>query len=250
MKAKILFIDVENIAELIWAWQLYDTSAIEVERHGHLLSYAYKWQGEKTQVFGLDDFKGYKPLSGDDEALCRGLWYLLDQADFVIGHNARAFDCKKINARFIVHGLPPPSPYKIIDTLTEVKRIAKFASHKLDSLGEETGIGRKLEHEGWRLWKGCYLGDPKAWKKMKAYNKKDVELLEKWFLKLRPWIKMNLGVFSDKTICGKCGSNKGFEKRGFAYTATAKYQRIKCHNCNGWSRTSLNLRETKPLISL
>ena len=249
MNEKTLLIDVETMAELAWTWQLYDTNVIEVERHGHLLTYAYKWLGGKTIVRGLDDFKGYKSRSDNDKALCRELWSLLDQAEIVIGHNAKQFDVKKINYRFMVNGFPPPSPYKVIDTKTEVKRVAKFASNKLDILGEEMKIGRKLEHEGWPLWKGCYLGDPKAWAKMKKYNKQDVELLERWFLKLRPWIKMNIGVFVEGSVCPKCGS-KNLIKKGFAFNTTTKYQRIKCKDCSGWCRLSNNLKETKTLVPI
>ena len=178
------------MAELIWSWELWDTNAIEVERHGHLLCFAYKWLGsKKTYVRGLNDFKGYKRRSGDDKALCKELFCLLNEAEAVVCHNGNSFDLKKINYRFLVNGIKYPSPYVKIDTKLEVKKIAKFPSHKLDDLGNELKFGRKLKHEGWSLWKGCYNGDKRSWRKMKAYNKVDVELLEKLYLKLLPWIK-------------------------------------------------------------
>ena len=52
---KILFLDIENLAHLIWAWDTYETNAIEVERAGHLISMAYKWQGKKTEVIAQCD---------------------------------------------------------------------------------------------------------------------------------------------------------------------------------------------------
>lgn len=245
-KKKILLIDIENLAHLIWAWDIYDTNAIEVERPGHLFSMAYKWLGEKkTHVIAICDYKGYKPMSDNDEALCRDIWKLFDEAEVIIGHNAQGFDIKKINYRFMIHGMTPTSPYKVIDTYTALKRIAKAPSGKLDSLGKDMKIGRKLEHEGWALWKKCYLGDKKAWEKMKAYNKLDVDLLEKWYLKLRPWISnhpnMNLilgGIFN----CPKCGSNQT-HKRGYDTTKTSTYQRYFCLNCGSWPRGELIKRE-------
>lgn len=206
-KPKILFIDIETLAELGWVWELYDTNVIEIERPGHLLSVAWKWQGKKTQVKGLDDFKGYKSKSGDDKQLCELVWKLLNEADIIIGHNAKAFDIKKLNYRFMVNGMKPPSPAKIIDTLVSMKSVAKAPSNKLNSLGKVMNIGKKLEHEGWDLWKKCYLGDKKAWKKMKKYNKIDVDLLEKWYLILRPWITNHpdLAVITDnRGACPHC----------------------------------------------
>lgn len=247
---KVLLLDIETMAELIWAWELYDTSAIEVERHGHLLCFAWKWLDEKKiHVLGQDDFRGYEPFSDNDKALCKELFSLLNEADCVIGHNARAFDCKKVNYRFIVNNIPPPSEYKIIDTKTEVKKIAKFASHKLDSIGAETKIGRKLEHEGWPLWKRCYQGNKEAWSKMKAYNKQDIKLLEDWYLKLRPWIKNhpNISNYNESSCCPTCGSRE-LQKRGFRFTKTQKYQQLACKKCFSWSYVSLDTkRGFKPI---
>lgn len=173
----------------------------------------------------------------------------MDKAEYVVAHNGRSFDLKKLNARFIYHKLPPPSPYRIIDTKIEIKKVARFESNKLDDLGEQLNLGRKLDHEGWELWEGCYNGDPKAWAKMKAYNKQDVELLERLYLRIRPYIRMNLGIYNTGTVCSRCESTN-LERRGFQYNNTTKYQRIKCRDCGGWSRVSLNLQESKPLISI
>lgn len=178
------------MAELVWVWELWDTNAIEVERHGHLLCFAYKWLDQKrTHVRGLDDFVGYKRYSGNDKALCKELFSLLNEADVVVCHNGNSFDLKKVQYRFLVNNIKQPSPYIRIDTKLEIKKIAKFASHKLDDLGGEMKFGRKLKHQGWPLWKGCYEGENKSWRKMKSYNKVDVKLLEELYLKLLPWIK-------------------------------------------------------------
>src|SRR3990167_1288981 len=89
-KRRILLIDIESLAHLIWAWQTYEADAIEVERPGHLISMAYKWLGEKkTYVIAQCDYKGYKPMSQDDSKLCEDIWKLLDEAEVIIGHNAQ-----------------------------------------------------------------------------------------------------------------------------------------------------------------
>ena len=236
-KPKILFIDIENIAELGWVWGMFETNVIEIERPGHLLTVAWKWQNEKTQVIGQNDFKGYKPKSTDDKELCKFVWKLMDEADIIIGHNARSFDIKKLNYRFIVNGLPPPSPSKVIDTLVSIKAVAKAPSNKLDSLGKVMKIGQKLEHEGWALWKKCYLGDKDAWNRMKKYNKQDVDLLEKLYLILRPWISNhpNIGIIvGERSICPNCGS-KHLQSRGMNYGKRNWF----CVDCRSWHYSTL-----------
>lgn len=250
MEEKILLIDIESLADQVWVWGRYEQNVIKVIRHGHLLSFAYKWLGDETFVIGQDDFKDYKVHSDNDKKLVSEIWRLLDKAEIVVGHNAKSFDVKKINARFIKWNLPPPSPYRVIDTKIEVKRVARFESNKLDDLGEQLDLGRKLDHEGWELWEGCYDGDKKSWAKMKAYNKQDVDLLERLYLRLRPWMKHpNLAMYNESTVCPKCGSTS-LQRRGVEITNTTKYHRIFCNNCRGWSRARLNLQESKPLISL
>ena len=200
---------------------------------------------------GLPDYKGYKNGDEDDYKLVKELWDLLDKAEIVIAQNGDAFDLKKINARFIYHNLPPPSPYRTIDTLKVARRYFAFSSNKLDHLGATLGLGRKLEHEGFPLWRRCMMGDRKAWGKMKAYNKQDVLLLEKVYYRLLPWIKNhpNMGMYSDVTSCPKCGS-RSLQRRGIVTTNTSKYHRIQCQDCRGWCRATVNLQENKPLVNL
>ena len=248
----ILFIDIENLADLVWTWQRYEANAIKVFRHGHLLSCAWKWLGKKTHVVGIDDYKRYKPRSDNDLPLVKEIWKLLDKAEVVVGHNAKSFDVKKITARFIYHNFPPPSPYRIVDTKIEVKKVARFESNKLDDLGEQLGLGRKLDHEGWALWEGCYNGNKKSWAKMKAYNKQDVDLLERLYLRLRPFMKNhpNLDNYVDNFhTCPKCESRL-LIRRGYQFNQTTKYARIFCKSCKGWSRSPVNLQEKKSLISI
>ena len=246
---KILLLDIETQPDLIWAWGVYEENAIEVKEHWQLLSFSAKWLNGEHITKCLCDYKGYR-AGGDDKKLAGELWHLLDRADFVVAHNGKQFDIKKINARFIVHGLQPPSPYQVIDTKTETKKVAGFSSNKLDWLCSQLHLGRKVEHEGFPLWKGCMFGDRKAWKRMKAYNRHDVILLEKLYLLLRPWIKpANHGMFKDKTTCPRCGSGD-LQSSGYYRNKTTKYRRIKCNSCGAWSRATLNEQETKPIVAL
>jgi hypothetical protein len=217
---RILIYDTENTPLLSWNWGIYEQNSLKVEEDWYMLCFAAKWYGEKgqTKAFALPDYPLYKKDPTNDLELVKDLWRHLDAADIVVAHNAIDFDNKKANARFAFHGLPPPSPYKVVDTLREARRHFKFNSNKLGDLCEHFGIGRKLETGGFKLWLDVMAGDMKAWKKMIAYCKGDVEILVPLYERLRPWMtnhpNINLGKPRNEHLCPVCGSTN-VQRRGF-----------------------------------
>lgn len=253
-KPHTLLIDIETMPNKGYVWGKWQQDVIEFIRHWYILSFAWQWYGEskRISVMALDDLPHYKP-GMDDEKLMPVLWQLLDRADIVIAHNGKAFDSARIRTRFLQHGYGPPSPYKIIDTL-KVDRKFGFNSNKLDDVGRDTGIGRKKKHFGFHTWKGCEDGDPSAWKMMKAYNKKDIDLLRKHYEQLLPWIENhpNMGIETGQAdACPNCGSNR-VQQRGIARNKTTAYQRYHCQSCGAWSRGSKNIipNTSKPLVGI
>lgn len=235
---KILLIDIETAPNLGWTWGKWEQNVIQFERETFMLSFTAKWlHSSKFITYGLSDFPDYDKDKQSDKELCRKLWDLLDEADVVIAHNGDSFDIKKTNARFIVNGLGPPSPYRTIDTKKVAKKYFSFNSNSLNDLGELFSLGHKAPTGGFKLWLDCMEGKKEAWKKMKQYNKQDVALLEKIYLKLRAWIKNhpNIGVNNSKHSCHACGSSN-VQKRGYTYCRMSKYQRIHCKDCGSWSQ--------------
>lgn len=246
---KILFFDLENTPLITYTWGIWEQDVIEVKEEWYILCFAYKWLGEKeTKVVALPDFKGYEKDKKNDEKLVNELWKLFDQAEVIIAHNGDQFDIKKANARFIQYGLQPPSHYQTIDTLKIARKHFKFDSNKLDYLGQYLKLGRKLPHTGKHLWFGCMEGDPKAWKLMMDYNKQDVILLEKVYLKLRGWAttspNLNL-VYGTINNCPGCGSDH-ITKAGTNRTRVALYQTYRCLNC-GRRPQGERIERDKPL---
>lgn len=249
-EAKILFIDIETSPNLSYMWGHYEQNALAVESYWHLLSFSAKWLGGKSVTKGLIDYPGYRSDKENDKKLVADIWKLLDEADIVIGHNVNAFDLKKINARFSFHKLLPPSPYKTVDTLTVARRHFAFHSNKLNDLCVFLGVGQKISTGGFELWKKCMEGDSASWKKMKAYNKNDVDILEKVYLELRPWMSHpNMGMFSKGIVCPNCSSDK-LQARGFAINKTTKYRRFQCQSCGTWSRNTTNEQDHRVLVNV
>lgn len=247
---KVLIYDIETRPNTGYIWGKWEQNVIEYTEEWSMLCFAYKWLGSsKTHVVALPDFEGYDPNVVDDFDLVEKLHDLFDQADVVIAHNGDSFDQKKTHARFVYHNMTPPSPYKQIDTKKVAKRYFNFNSNKLDDLGEHFKVGRKVNTGGFELWKGCMEGDPKAWAKMKKYNKQDVDLLEKVYLRMRPWmvnhpsLAVTDEMFDGCPVCG--GTDR--QSRGYNYTKTGRKKRYQCLTCGSWhsDKHTENFKEVK-----
>jgi uncharacterized protein YprB with RNaseH-like and TPR domain len=232
-KPKILVFDIETTPNLGYVWGKWQQDVIEYKTEWTMLCFAYKWLGEKkTIAVGQNKFS--------EEILVRRLHSLFEEADIVIAHNGNSFDVKMCNAKFIEFGLDPPSFYKSIDTKLVAKRYFRFNSNKLDDLGNLLGLGRKIQTGGFQLWTGCMAGDKKSWDLMLKYNKQDVVLLEKVYLKLRPWMDNHpaINLLVDKSdACPKCGGGPLHKRGTVKYNKTTVVQRYQCQNCGGWSQS-------------
>lgn len=233
---KILFLDIETSPNIGYTWGKYEQDVIEFISESHLLSFSVKWlDSKKTEVFALPDFKSYKENKKCDKQLCEKLKEYVDQADIIVGHNLDRFDMKKINTRLAANSITPPAPYKTVDTLKVLKKHFGLNSNKLNDVGSYFGLGEKIDTGGFSLWKKCMSGDPNAWKLMKLYNKNDVILLEKVYLKVRPWISNHPSVNINKGCkCSSCGSGN-VQMRGYNYSKMGKAQRWMCTECFSWS---------------
>jgi len=238
-KNKILFVDLETSPTLGYSWTLCEANILKVVEPWRILCFSYKWLGDKkTHIVSLPQFKEYKKNPKNDRELVKRLWELFDEADIIIAHNGDRFDIRKSYAKFIEHGLKPPTPFKTVDTLKVARRYFKFDSNKLDSLGDFLNLGRKVHTGGFDLWDRCMNGDQKAWRLMERYNIGDVDLLEKIYYKLRPYIvgHPNLNLLNDTFYsCPSCGSNH-VQRRGYAITRTSKFIRYQCSDCGAWSQ--------------
>lgn len=250
-KPNILIFDIENSPNSAYVWSLFQevTSASFIDNPWHMLCWGAKWLGDKKIMSSaLVDFpKEYKKDPENDKFVLQELWNLLDQADICIGHNLRGFDVRKANARFIMNGMKPPSPYKVVDTLLVARRNFMFTSNKLNDLSKYLGLGEKIDTGGFDLWKQCLAGEKKAWRKMVRYCKQDIVLTEKVYKKLLPYMENhpNLGVYTGvetSEACPKCGSTN-IIKQGFSYTNVYKYQQYSCKDCGGWHRARKCFKE-------
>jgi len=244
---KVLLLDIETAPILGYVWQLFDQNVglEQIHTDWYILSWSAKWLNSPADQVMYSDQRHEKNIE-DDSNILKVIWDLLDEADVIIGQNSKRFDLKKLNARFIAHGFPPPSSYRQIDTLNIAKRHFGFTSNKLAYMTDKLCTKyKKLDHAkyaGFKLWKECLAGNKEAWDEMKTYNIHDVLSLEELYTKLAPWDNtINLNVYSDDYInrCS-CGSSE-FKSTGFHYTNRAKYAKFKCKGCGKEHRELKNL---------
>lgn len=238
---KILLFDIETMPNLVRTWRKWEQNVIWYERYGYTWSISWKWLGEsKIYHKNITDFPLYKKDKYNDFELISLIWDLFDKADVVIAHNGNAFDLKNITGRFILHRLPPPSPYAKIDTKLLYKRYLNEDSNSLKDICKKHDLPHKLETGGEKLWEDCEKGDKKAIQKMKDYNNGDIVSLEAAYLHILPYITNhpNLSILKGELLgCPNCGSNK-VQKRGFNKSKGAKgiilKQRYQCNDCSSW----------------
>lgn len=250
---RVLLLDIETspMEVLVWGLYLQRISPDNVIKEWSVLSWAAKWLFESEVMSGVvtpDDARERK-----DGRVLKGIWSLINDADIIIAHNAKKFDVRKLNARFILNGLKPPLPYQVIDTLTESRRYFAMSSHKLDYLAGLFSHKRKIKTD-YELWKRCINGEKSALKEMVEYNRMDVLVLEEVYVTLRPWMKShpNMGLYIDTidTVCSNCSSSE-LTWCGSYDTQVGQYESFRCQcGAIGRARTTSVSKEKRKLLGV
>lgn len=246
----ILLFDIETSPMEVLVWGLYKQRIPfdNIIKEWAILSWSAKWLHKNEVLSKVVTSKEAK--NRIDKSIIKDLWNLFNKADIIIAHNARKFDIRKTNGRFILNGLKPPMPYQVIDTYIEARKNFAFSSHKLDNLNKILGKTQKIKTE-YELWKKC-VGiecgkniQKEALEEMVAYNKQDVLCLEELYLEILPWIKShpNLSIFpnSKGNICSNCQSEVyDWDNYSYYMTPMGRYRVYRCKKCGAINRSRLN----------
>ena len=242
---RFLTIDIETRPNLVYCWSLWGEQHItpsQLVSPLDMVCFAAKWHDEKEVRF-------YSEWEHGHEAMVRAAWELLSESAVVISYNGKRFDIPHLSREFVLLGLPPPAPYRQVDLCAVVKRVFQFPSNKLEYITKALGVKSKDSHKrfpGFDLWLGIIREDPRAQKEMKTYNEIDVVVTEQLYDRLLPWIPghPSWGAFLDKDdCCPNCGGTS-LIKEGFAFTSTGRFQRLRCSDCNKWSKSKKKIGST------
>jgi len=209
---KRLFFDIETsyIKANVWRQGKQYIRPEQIVTEKKIICISYKWQGdEKVHSLKWDS-------RHNDKKLVKDFIKVLGQADEIIAHNGDRFDIKELRTRAILNGVLMFPKYRTLDTLKKARKYFNFTSNKLDLLGNYFNVGRKLDHEGFKLWEKTVEGTKAEQKeylsKMVSYCEQDVILLEDVFSVLTPYIdhNTNLAVLKGgkKWHCPECASKE------------------------------------------
>lgn len=225
---KILVLDIETKPAQAYIWRAYGEQNIGVEQiidAGSIICVGAKWLGEKVTHLFSDWEHGH-------DVMLKEIWLMMSEADAVLTYNGDKFDLPKLQGEFLLAGLGPTPPLTSIDVVKAVRKFGFFVN-RLAFIGPFLGVGAKVKHEGFDLWVKVMQGDVRAQRKMAKYCKQDVVLLEKLYLKVRPFIRNHPHMGIHKHVCGACGSNH-VQSRGYRRTKSFKIQRLQCQACGSW----------------
>jgi len=252
----IFVFDLENAPSKAAVWRMWKQNIYndQITEEWYMLSWSGKWLYD-TDIYS-DVLTPDEAVNGDDARIMTSLWDYIDAADILIGHNINQFDVLKMNTRFVVNGLKPPSPYQTIDTLLAARKNFSFTSNKLAYLCKQFGVAQKADNGGMKRWLGCCDGNPQDLMDMEHYNRQDIIATEELYFAMRGWIKShpNLALYMDNKIdaCYKCGSpDIEWIKDKFYYTNVNKYSVYRCRECDslGRSRHSSMAKQDRKFIT-
>lgn len=236
----ILILDIETAPLSVYVFSLWkqNINLDFIRGDWFMLTWSAKWLNDS--VMYSDKLTSKEALAEDDARICKSMWELLNLADIVIAHNGKRFDVPKLNTRFLINGLNPPTPFQIIDTLLVAKKVFGFSSNRLDQINRQLGLPRKIDTDA-SLWVRCKNGDAEALEEMETYNKGDVEILEQTYMKLRAWIPShpNYNIYNTQTemACAHCGSTSLHLEESSYATGVSRFPVYRCEVCGATVRS-------------
>lgn len=239
--AKILLLDIETAPNRAYVWGTWKQNINPewIDANGYVLCWTAKWLGSSESIF-------QRIKNGNHKLMLAPIHKLLHDASAVIHYNGSSFDIPTLNKEFLTHGFTPPSPYKQIDLLRTMRDGFRFPNNKLDYIVKTLSIGEKLRHTGPQLWLDCMADKAEAWEQMEAYNRRDVDILERLYKRLIPWIKNhpNRAAMSGFASCPSCGS-ENFKRDKTHLANQLRYLRYRCSDCGTWFRGTRTVTITK-----
>lgn len=243
---RILIVDIETKYMLLEGWGLFNQnfSVDQIGEDWTIISYSAKW-------FDSDEVMYSDVTEKTEDDILKELHNLLNEADFIIAHNGRRFDLKKIKSRMIARGFKPFSPVRVIDTLEIAKQEFAFTSNKLlyltRLLCKRTQKSDHGQFAGHLLWKEFCKGNPLAIQEMREYNIIDVVSLQELYEIMAPWSSKlpNFSVYYDEVV-----EEDLWEEDGFVYTNLGKYARYRNKETGQYRRGRTNLLSKEKRASL
>lgn len=230
---KRLFFDIETSPNIVYSWRIGYNISLGFENiinERKIICISYKWENE-DKIHSLTWDKNQC-----DKKMLIDFINVANKADEIIAHNGDRFDIKWVRTRCIFHRIPMFPNYRTLDTLKKAKSGFNFNSNRLDYIAQFLGVGAKVKHSGFDMWKGVMNNEKEALNEMVNYCEGDIIVLEDVFLTMQNYIKPNThaGVINNnmKYSCPCCSSeNIQLVKNNVTAMGTIK-RLINCLDCD------------------
>lgn len=208
---------------------------------GFVFCIGWKWVGEKkTHLIKLRDSKTFNKDCTNDKEVVEKFGEVMEQADYHVAHYGTFFDPQYVNTRRMIHELPPMAPATLVDTWKTARKKLKLHSNRLDSIFTALGVEAVKTRLDPKYWVRAAAGHIPSLRYIEEHCVKDVDALEKVYLKLQPILMdtpNNAGINGKMLSCPRCGMesvNGILQKRGLCYSKNGVAQRYQCKGCGGW----------------
>lgn len=219
-----VFFDIETSPNVCYAWRTGYNLTLRPEnivKERRVICICWKVEGGR-RVHALDWSRGEKTMLAK---FCDAI----SNADELVAHNGVSFDMAWLRGRCVRYGLVLPD-VPCLDTYRQSKRLFNLNNHSLDYLARYLGAGEKLSTD-FQLWVDCMDGKAPALRKMVRYCKHDVEILERVFLRLQPYLSAMSHPGASRLHCPVCGSPRtGVHRRRVTAAGLGRIQ-LRCRAC-------------------
>lgn len=217
----------------ILLWDI-ETDGINADR---ILCIGYKWHGQrKVQLLRADDY----PREGlwDDKGLIKAFVAVFKSADYHVTWYGARFDLPVVYARMIANGLKPLPAIPHVDLWkTAFYNFKTGGGNRLAKWQDFLGIPMEKTAVKPSVWIKARYGHAPSLNYIYDHCRKDVDVLEKVFIHLRPWVNSeparHLMVPTATFACISCGSTH-LQSQGYRIAKTRRYRRYQCQNCGKW----------------
>jgi len=233
-KVRRLFWDIETSPNVGFFWSSgykVNIPPDNIIQERAIICICFKWEGEKQVHYLQWD-------GGCDREMIREFIEVASFADEMVAHNGDKFDMAWYNGRHLIHGFDPMPNHKTVDTYKMAAKNFNLNSYKLDYLSKIL-LGEGKIHAPFQLWEDIVKSNcPKAMKKMIAYCKKDVVLLERVWQKLSAYEEpmTHAGVYKTGDVkkrwtCPHCGSENVYKSKTNVTRKGMAHHQMQCNDC-------------------
>jgi len=175
-------VDIETALMKVFVYDLYVPSKRiykdAIIQNSFVVNWAAAWLDMDYQIQGRIISEVVTPkeaVKQNDKRILEPLFYMMDSADYICGHNSNSFDIKKLNWRFLKHGWGFPHEAKKLDSFRMSGTHTKPASRGLEHLSVEFGGKRKMGLDLFEWQEIVEQGTPKLLRKADRYCRGDVK---------------------------------------------------------------------------